>query len=159
MNISGAGIPLYSTVVSVDSGTSITISQVTTAAGTVPLYFVQQNQLGIAWGEIGTGTTSPINTDTALTTPTNRAPVSYAADVGFSEAQIQFFFPDGVLANGSYTEFGTFIGGSSTIGSGNMFNHALFSNAYSKSSGTDTTVEVDFDFGQGSSGFDDGGFT
>jgi hypothetical protein len=48
-----------------------------------------------------------------------------------------------VLANGTYYECGSFIGGSSTIGTGNMFNHALFSSPYSKSSGTDTTLEID----------------
>jgi hypothetical protein len=102
--------------------------------------------LGIAWGEIGTGVTAPMNMDVALTTPTNRVPVSYAADSGFNEAQVQFFLPDALLTNGTYTEFGTFIGGSSSIGSGNMFNHALFGTAYTKTSGVDTTVEVDFSF-------------
>ena len=143
MTISGAGIPAYSTVITVDSGTAITISQNTTAAGTVPLYFVQQNQLGIGWGEIGTGTTTPMNTDTALTTPTNRTLISYAADLGFTEAQLQFFFADGALANGTYTEFGTFIGGGVGLGTGNMWNHALFATPYSKSAGTDTTLELD----------------
>lgn len=100
--------------------------------------------LGIAWGEIGTGNTAPASSNTALTTPTNRVPITYAADSAFQTAVTQFFFPDSVLANLTYYEFGTFIGGSSTIGSGNMFNHALFSTPYSKSSGTDTTVEVDF---------------
>jgi hypothetical protein len=99
--------------------------------------------LGIAWGEIGTGSTTPSAGDTALTTPTNRAAVSYAMDSGLNTAVIQFFFPDSVLANETYYECGTFIGGSSTIGSGNMFNHALFETPYSKSSGTDTTLEVD----------------
>jgi hypothetical protein len=99
--------------------------------------------LGIAWGEIGTGSTTPTLGDTALTTPTNRATVAYAYDSGFSVAAVQFFFPDATLTNGTYYEFGTFIGGTSVIGSGNMFNHALFSTAYSKSSGVDTTVEVD----------------
>jgi hypothetical protein len=99
--------------------------------------------LGIAWGEIGTGSTTPATGDTALTTPTNRATVSYAADSGFQTAQLQFFFPDAVLTNGTYYECGSFIGGSSTISSGNMFNHALFSTPYSKSSGTDTTLEID----------------
>jgi len=100
--------------------------------------------LGPAWGEIGTGNTTPAIGDTALTTPTNRATVSYAADVGFNEAQLQFFFPDAILMNTSYYEFGTFVGGSSSIGSGNMFNHALFSSAYSKTAGTDTTCQVNF---------------
>lgn len=99
--------------------------------------------LGIAWGEIGTGNTAPAAGDTALTTPTNRATVAYAADNGFNTAQLQFFFPDAALANGTYYECGSFIGGSSTIGTGNMFNHALFSSGYSKSSGVDTTLEID----------------
>jgi hypothetical protein len=160
MNISGAGIPFYSTVIAINSGTSITISQNTTSAGTGPLYFVQQNQLGISWGEIGTGQTTPTNLDTALTAPTNRMPVSYAADNAFNEAQIQFFFPDSTLANGTYYEFGAFIGGSATIGSGNMFNHALFTNPYSKSSGTDSTVECDLGFATQNSGeFDEAVFS
>jgi hypothetical protein len=99
--------------------------------------------LGIAWGEIGTGNTTPAAGDTALTTPTNRAAVSYAADFGFNAAQLQFFFPDAVLANETYYECGSFIGGDSTIGSGNMFNHALFASGYSKSAGVDTTLEID----------------
>jgi hypothetical protein len=102
--------------------------------------------LGIAWGELGTGNTSPTNADTALTTPTNRAAVAYAADLGFNEAQLQFFFPDSILANTTYYECGSFIGGTSSIGSGNMFNHALFASPYSKSAGTDTTLEVDVTF-------------
>lgn len=102
--------------------------------------------LGIAYGEIGTGTTTPQSTDTALQTPTNRIPITYGADSGYNTAVTQFFFPDSVLSNTTYHEFGTFIGGSNTIGSGNMFNHALFSTPYSKSAGTDTTVEVDFQF-------------
>jgi hypothetical protein len=102
--------------------------------------------LGIAWGELGTGTTTPNAGDTALTTPTNRATVSYAADFGLNTAQLQFFFPDALLANETYYECGSFIGGSSTIGTGNMFNHALFVTPYSKSAGTDTTLEIDISF-------------
>jgi hypothetical protein len=99
--------------------------------------------LGIAWGEIGTGQTTPSAGDTALTTPTNRAAVAWAGDYGLNTAQLQFFFPDSILANQTYYECGSFIGGTSTIGSGNLFNHALFSSGYSKSSGTDTTLEID----------------
>jgi hypothetical protein len=102
--------------------------------------------LGIAWGEIGTGNTAPTAGDIALTTPTNRATVSYAADIGLNQAQLQFFFPDAILANGTYYECGSFIGGSSTIGTGNLFNHALFATPYSKSSGSDTTLEIDISF-------------
>jgi hypothetical protein len=99
--------------------------------------------LGIAWGELGTGATTPTAGDTALTTPINRAPVAYAADNGFNTAQLQFFFPDATLTNTTYYECGSFVGGTSSVGSGNMFNHALFATPYSKSSGTDTTLEID----------------
>jgi hypothetical protein len=102
--------------------------------------------LGISWGELGTGATTPTLGDTALTTPTNRATVAYAADSGFNTAQIQFFFPDAVLVNQDYYECGSFIGGTSTIGTGNMFNHALFATPYSKSAGVDTTLEIDISF-------------
>jgi len=102
--------------------------------------------LGIAWGELGTGNTAPTAGDVGLTAPTNREPVSYAADNALQTAQLQFFFPDATLANGTYYECGSFIGGSSTIGTGNMFNHALFSTPYSKSAGTDTTLEIDISF-------------
>jgi hypothetical protein len=146
MLVSGIGVPPFSAITTINSSTSVTISQNTTAAGTVSLIFAQIQQLGIAWGEIGTGSTTPTNLDTALTTPTNRTTVSYAADIAYNEAQIQFFFPDASLANETYYEFGTFVGGGSTIGTGNMFNHALFGTPYSKSAGSDTTVEVDFSF-------------
>lgn len=99
--------------------------------------------IGPQWGEIGTGTTPPALSDVALQSPVLREALSYAADNSFSQAQLQFFFPDALLANGSYTEFGTFVGISSTIGTGQLFNRALFSSPYSKSSGNDTTVEVD----------------
>jgi hypothetical protein len=89
------------------------------------------------------GSISPATTDTALQAPTNRASVSSGLDYGFNEAQLQFFFPDTVLANQTYYEFGTFFAGTSTIGSGNMFNHALFSSPYSKSAGSDSTIELD----------------
>ena len=147
MMVTGAGILPYSTVISVDSSTQVTISQATNAAGTVPLSFFQTQQLGIGWGEIGTGNTTPAVGDTALTTPFARMPVSYAADNGYNEADVQFFFPDALLTNQTYYEFGTFVGGGAALGSGNMFNHALFASPYSKSAGTDSTVQCSFLFG------------
>jgi hypothetical protein len=116
--------------------------------------------LGIQWGEIGTGQTAPANNDIALMTPTNRMPVSFAMDNGFSTAQLYFYFPDAILANQMYYEFGMFIGGSSAIGSGNMFNHCLFTVPYSKSSGSDTTCECDISFQPASAAqFDTGEFS
>lgn len=92
------------------------------------------------------GSISPALGDTALTTPTNRATVAYAFDSGFTTAVVQFFFPDSTLLNMNYYECGCFISGTSTIGSGNLFNHALFSSPYSKSAGSDTTLEIDLQF-------------
>lgn len=100
--------------------------------------------IGPQYGEIGTGTTAPALTDTALETPTLREPLSYAVDTGFNEAQLQFFFADSALANGTYHEFGTFVSTDpTTLGAGKLFNRALFASPYSKTAGNDTTVEVD----------------
>jgi hypothetical protein len=101
--------------------------------------------LNILWGEIGTGATTPTLADTALTAPTNRAGVGFQQDYGSTDAILQFFFADSQLANETYYEFGTFVDGSSTIGSGRLFNHALISPGYEKVAGQDTTVQVDIE--------------
>jgi hypothetical protein len=102
--------------------------------------------LTLNYAEIGTGATTPTVADTALTTPTNRAFVTFQQDYACTDAIVQFIFSDSQLANQTYYEFGVFAGGTSTIGSGQLFNHALFSSPYAKVAGQDTTVEVDFSF-------------
>lgn len=99
--------------------------------------------LNILYGEIGTGSTTPALTDTALTTPTARAAVGFQQDYGTTDAIVQFFWSDSQLANQTYNEFGTFIDGTTTIGSGQLFNHALLSPTFTKSAGTDTTIQLD----------------
>jgi hypothetical protein len=99
--------------------------------------------LNILWGEIGTGSTTPALSDMALTTPTNRAAVGFQQDYGSTDAVLQFFYSDSQLANETYKEFGTFVDGTTTIGSGQIFNHALLSPTYAKVPGQDTTVQVD----------------
>jgi hypothetical protein len=99
--------------------------------------------LNILYGEIGIGATAPALTDTALTAPTNRAAVGFQQDYGTTDAIFQFFFSDSQLANQTYNEFGTFVDGAATIGTGQIFNHSLLTPAYAKSGGTDTSVEVD----------------
>jgi hypothetical protein len=100
---------------------------------------------GPGYGEIGTGTTAVATTDTALATSVARTAISNAVNNGSgSTAILQFYFSDAILANTTYHEFGTFVGGGLTIGSGQMFNHVLFTSPYIKSSGNDTTCEVDF---------------
>ena len=98
--------------------------------------------LNITHGEIGTGTTPPANSDTALTTPTVRGAMTQATILN-NVVQLQFFFSDAALPNGTYNEFGCFIDGTSSVGSGKMFEHALFGTPYVKNTGEDTTVELD----------------
>jgi hypothetical protein len=102
--------------------------------------------LPLSFIEIGTGNTTPAITDTALTTPTNRAAVGFQQDYGTTDAIVQAIFSDSQLANGTYYEMGTFCGGTTTIGTGQLFNHALFATPYVKAAGTDTTIEVDINF-------------
>ena len=99
--------------------------------------------IGINYGEMGTGSTTPTNADTALATPVKRvAPTTNV--ISNNVLTLQFFFSDAVLSNNTYYEFGTYIAGSATLGSGQLFNHVLFSSPYIKASGEDTTIEVDF---------------
>lgn len=99
--------------------------------------------LNITHGEIGTGTNTPANSDTALQTPSTRVATTLAT-ISNNIINLQFFFSDATLPNGTYREFGTFIDGSGTLGSGRLFNRALFSTVYTKASGEDTTIEVEF---------------
>ena len=100
--------------------------------------------LNITHADIGTGTNAPANGDTALQTPTVRGALTLAS-ISNNIVTLQFFFSDATLPNGSYTEFGTFVDGSATIGTGQLFNRALFGITYNKAAGEDTTVEVEFE--------------
>jgi len=100
--------------------------------------------LNITHADIGTGTNPPSNSDTQLQTPTARAALSgYTISTNLST--LRFFFSDALLPNGTYREFGTFIDGSGTLSSGRLFNRALFSSPYTKSSGEDSTFEVEIE--------------
>jgi hypothetical protein len=96
----------------------------------------------ILWGEIGTSSAVVAITDTKLGLPTARTATATSVDSGNNQAQLQFFFTDASLANQTYTEFGTFVDGSATLSSGQLFNHALFTTPYVKAAGTDITVAV-----------------
>ena len=100
--------------------------------------------LNINYAELGTGSTAPTLLDTGLTAPTNRAAVGFQQDYGQTDAILQFFFADSQLANTTYPECGTFVDGTSTIGTGQIFNHALLSPTFTKTAGTDATLQADF---------------
>jgi hypothetical protein len=98
----------------------------------------------ILWMEIGTGNTTPTLADSALTTPVARAAVAYSEDYGTTDAIVQAYFPDANLINQTYYEMGSFIDGTSSIGSGQLFNHALLATPFAKSAGEDLTLQCDF---------------
>jgi len=100
--------------------------------------------LNITHADIGTGTNPPSNSDTQLQTPTVRAAIS-GYTISSNLLTLRFFFSDALLPNGTYTEFGTFIDGSGTLSSGRLFNRALFGSPYTKSSGEDSTFEVEIE--------------
>jgi hypothetical protein len=102
--------------------------------------------MSLSFIEIGTGNTAPTINDTALTTPTNRAAVGFQQDYATTDAIVQAIFSDSQLPNGTYYEMGTFCGGTGTIGSGQIFNHALFATPYTKAAGTDTSINTDINF-------------
>ncbi len=95
---------------------------------------------------IGTSATAPAISDTQLTAETARAIISTAVEISTTQARIKTFFTDAALANGTYREVGAFIDGTGSANSGKIFNHALFSTPYSKSTGTDTTIQLDIFF-------------
>ncbi|AVT83661.1 hypothetical protein [Rhodopseudomonas palustris] len=100
--------------------------------------------LNLDWIEIGTGSTAPTVNDNALTTSAARFAIMYQEDYGATNAIVQGYIADANLPNATYAELGTFCGGDTTPGSGQMFNHGLLSPTYGKTSGMDTTLEVDF---------------
>lgn len=99
--------------------------------------------LNLGHADIGTGTNTPAVSDTTLQTVTARG-LKATGNVSGSVLTLQYFFPDGGLANGTYTEFGTFVDGTATVSTGKIFNRILFSPSYAKTAGVDTTVEVQF---------------
>ncbi len=102
--------------------------------------------LNITHGAIGTNNAAPAANDTKLGTEFARSAPTFTQDSGYNEAILQFFFPDSVLTNQTYYEFGMFVDGTSSVNSGQIFNHALFSPGYAKTAGVDTTIEVDLTF-------------
>jgi len=99
--------------------------------------------LNITHGEIGTGSTAPTNNDTALQTPSNRIATTLAS-VSNNVVTLQFFFSDATLPNNTYREFGVFIDGTATLGTGQLFARAVFATSYTKATGEDTTIEYIF---------------
>jgi len=99
--------------------------------------------LELGYADIGTGSTAPAASDTALETAAARA-LKANGSVSSNVLTLQYFFPDGDLPDDDYTEFGTFCGGTGAVDSGQIFNRVLFGSTYTKASGEDTTIEIEF---------------
>lgn len=97
----------------------------------------------ITHADIGTGTTPTTEADTTIDTAVVRS-VRGSESVSGSQANMSFFFPDALLPDGSYNEFGTFIDGTISVDTGQIFNRIVFSAPYVKASGEDTTIRVRF---------------
>jgi len=99
----------------------------------------------INYGGIGSSATAPTTSDTQLTAEVART-VTSTATISGNVLTTKFFFSDANLTNGTYREFGTFVDGTASANTGQLFNHALFGTAHTKATGEDTTVQVDFTF-------------
>lgn len=99
--------------------------------------------LNITYADIGTGTNTPAASDTTLQTVVARAGKTLGS-IASNILSLQFFFPDVSLANGTYRELATFVDGTASVSTGQIFNRALFAIAYVKASNEDTTIQVDF---------------
>lgn len=95
----------------------------------------------INYGALGTGSTTPTNADTQLQTEVFRITVA-SSSFTTNTAFLDFFYTK-ASTNGTYNEFGTFIDGSGTANSGQMFTHAL-TGGWTKSSSESMTVSTQY---------------
>lgn len=104
---------------------------------------VNTYSLNITHADIGTGSTAPTNSDTALETAVRREAKTLATVSG-NTLTLSFFFSDANLPDGTYNEFGTFVDGSTGTGTGQLFNRVVLSSPLVKATGQDNTIEVIF---------------
>lgn len=95
----------------------------------------------INYGAMGISSVTPTIADTILGNEQARAQLSLAS-ISSNVLTLQFFYADAATPSNTYTEFGTFVDGSVTLNTGQIFNHILFGTPYIKSSGEDTTVQL-----------------
>lgn len=97
----------------------------------------------INYGALGSSATAVANSDTQLGTEVFRKVVassSYTSNVAF----IDFFYSK-ADTNGTYAEFGTFIDGTGSANTGQLFTHAL-TGGWTKSASESMTVSCQYTF-------------
>lgn len=95
----------------------------------------------IEYADLGTSDTAPTVNDTDLNAGVVRSQLAAASRNGLS-TDFRFFFPDAVTPDDTYNEVGMFTDGSPTLGSGQLFNHLVFSTPLVKAEGEDHTVQI-----------------
>jgi len=85
-------------------------------------------------GAIGDDDTTPTDSDTDLANAVVSSISPSAKVVSNDTVTVQYFLTDASLPDGTYKEFGNFIGSQ-------LFSRAVFSSNYSKSSGEDTRID------------------
>lgn len=89
---------------------------------------------------VGTGTNTPLSTDTQLQTELARTTVSSSSRSN-SQTTLNFFY-NSSTANGTITEVGAFIDGTASANSGQIWNHAIFSPSITKTSAQTLTITL-----------------
>lgn len=95
----------------------------------------------INYGALGSSATAPANGDTTLTTEVFRKIVASTSDSD-NVAFIDFFYSKSDT-NGTYQEFGTFIDGTASVDTGQLFTHAL-TGGWVKTSSESMTVACQY---------------
>lgn len=95
----------------------------------------------INYGALGSSSTAVANSDTQLGTEVFRKVVA-SASFSTNTAFIDFFYTK-ADTNGTYNEFGTFIDGTGTVNSGQIFTHAL-TGGWVKTSSESMTVSCQY---------------
>lgn len=91
--------------------------------------------VAIDTAQVGTGSNAPTSADTALQTPVLTGIELVQATYPTSgQVVLSFFIADAQLANGTYNEFGLFVGG-------RLFARSIISPALTKGSNQNVTVE------------------
>lgn len=99
----------------------------------------------INYGAIGTGSTGVTSGDTALDTEVKRKPFARRTRTG-AQANFDFYFSKNDT-DGTYEEFGTFIDGTDTADSGQMFNRVL-TGGWVKTDQEAMTVSLEIDINE-----------
>ena len=93
----------------------------------------------ITHADMGDDDTAASAADTALGNGLVRAQVGAVSRSGLT-VEFRFFYADVLTPDDTYQEFGMFVDGNATLGTGQLFNHLVFGTPLVKATGEDHTV-------------------